>query len=165
MSAESAYKLVFQISGENDLGAATGKLTLYHHNKVVHTSEVFSGGLRSPLQTRPIPTGNYRLRLDIRGTVNSTAQLVPLPGGYFKLHNFYGIEKIELKQAQEEWGRVRVALNEPRQHMPQEYRGNFLHGKDRKGDYTHGCICERTETILNRLWKLPPQKLDLKVVK
>jgi len=27
-----------------------------------------------------------------------------------------------------------------------DFQGNYLHGKNRPGDYTHGCICERSET-------------------
>jgi hypothetical protein len=68
------------------------------------------------------------------------------------MHHWYGIEKIEIEGAKWEWGDYRAALNEPHKNMPNAYRGNFLHGKVRLGDYTHGCICERSQSILAWLW-------------
>jgi len=163
----SPYSLVFKVKGENEWGAATGTLTLYYHGRAMHESAVFSGGLRHPDRYPQIPNETYRLHLEIRGHLSSEAQLVPIPGqpGYSKAHEFYGIEQVDLAAAQYEWGHYRVHLNEPRQHMPQAYTGNFLHGKLRPNDYTHGCICERTEVILMALWKLPPQVMSLKVVR
>jgi hypothetical protein len=161
---ESAYSLVFKVKGENEFGAATGTLTFYYHGRTVHESDVFSGGLRHPERYPQIPNATYRLRLDIRGHLSSVAELDQIPGGY-KAHEFYGIEQVDLPLAQTEWGHYRVHLNEPDTHMPQVYRGNFLHGKLRPDDYTHGCICERSEVILKKLWKLPPQIISLKVVR
>lgn len=95
---ESAYSLVFKIKGENEYGAATGTLTLAHHGKTVHESEVFSGGLRHPERYSQIPSATYRLRLDIRGHLSSVAQLDRIAGrpGVFKAHEFYGIEDFDL---------------------------------------------------------------------
>src|SRR5262245_1267254 len=116
----SAYSLVFKVKGENDVGAATGTLTLYHHGRTVHESSVFSGGLRHPEHYPQIPSETYRLNLHIRGHLNSPSQLIPIPGhpGYSKTHEFYGIEQVDLVAAQWEWGHYRVHLNEPHQHMP-----------------------------------------------
>ena len=36
--------------------------------------------------------------------------------------------------------------------MPAKHRGNFLHGKVRADDDTHGCICERSQVILETPW-------------
>jgi hypothetical protein len=58
-----------------------------------------------------------------------------------------------------EWGEKRASLNEPDPNMPIEYRGNYLHGKQRPGDYTHGCICERSEHALDALLLLDPKKV------
>lgn len=166
MHGHSHYHLIFRVSGINEFGAAIGKLTLYHRHFALIVSDVFSGGLSAPEPSDPIPSETYHIRLDVKATASSASSLVPIPGStFFKLHNFYGIEKIDIPEAQVEWGHYRAALNEPRQGMPMSYRGNFLHGKLRSGDYTHGCICERSESILQKLWSLPPQKVSLTVEK
>jgi len=56
--------------------------------------------------------------------------------------------------ARREWGSIRACLNEKKGEVREAYRGNYLHGKVREGDYTHGCICERSEQILRRLLAL-----------
>jgi hypothetical protein len=164
MSAHSAYHLVFKKAGVNEFGASTGRLTLYHSGVAFIVSDVFSGGLSSPAHSAPIPPETYHINLGIKGTAD-VGQLVPIPGtpGVFQLHHWYGIEAIVHAGAQVEWGHYRAALNEPRKSMPGPYRGNFLHGKTRAGNYTHGCICERSERILEQLWHLKPQVIRLVV--
>jgi RHS repeat-associated protein len=169
LRSDYTHMLVFQQTGTNRYGAATGTLTLYDQNKVVATSPVFSGGTNSPAQSDPIPGGTFYIDLRRKETAISPGAVEVVPGGA-KLHNFYGIEKIPavLSDAagnaydfRVEWGNIRAALNEPRPGMPQAYRGNFLHGKTRPGDYTHGCICERSERILNILWNLPTPRVPV----
>jgi hypothetical protein len=43
--------------------------------------------------------------------------------------------------------------------------GDYLHGKQRPRDWTHGCICDRSEAITGYLWNLssPPAALDVDV--
>lgn len=164
MATKSPYHLIFRIGGINGFGASIGKLALYLNDSVIVVSDVFSGGLRSPAQSRPIPPQTYQIKAGIKGTANSDRALVPLPGtNSFVLHHWYGIEKIDIPEAQVEWGHYRAALNEPRKDMAPQYRGNFLHGKLRPDDYTHGCICERSEQILQRLWALSTQTISLEV--
>ena len=50
-----------------------------------------------------------------------------------------------------EWGSMRACLNETHGETAQAYRGNYLHGKHRPDDYTHGCICDRSEKMLTKL--------------
>jgi hypothetical protein len=50
-----------------------------------------------------------------------------------------------------EMGSIRTALNPETGEKGSEYQGNYLHGKERPGDYTHGCICNRQENVLNLL--------------
>ena len=120
-------------------------------------STAFSGGPNSPVHSNPIPNGNYTMRLDIRGVLDSSAglkpDLTPKP--------FYGVQ--DIKNFTEEfdtkfnntweWGNVRIALNSASDDP--EARGQYLHGKERPGDYTHGCISERSEKLLNYLHSLP----------
>jgi RHS repeat-associated protein len=163
------HLLVFQQTGTNRYGAATGTLTLYDQNKVIATSSGFSGGPNSPAQSEPIPGGTFYINLARKETATSPGAVRNVEGGA-QLHNHYGIEKIPATLSDAagnaydfrvEWGNIRAALNEPRPGMPQAYRGNFLHGKTRTGDYTHGCICERSERILNMLWILPTPRVPV----
>lgn len=146
--------VIFQKSGRNDEGAVTGTLTLYEQDKVVATSPAFSGGHNFG----EIPNGTYFVRTDIRGKAETTEQLT---ADRTRLKPFYGIQEIEpyivdengkpVGNARWEWGSVRAALNEPRGERRSEYLGNYIHGKERPGDYTHGCISERSENVLGQL--------------
>jgi hypothetical protein len=143
------YRLELVKNGKNSDNGTSGTLTLFKGSAVVEQSSVFTGGHPGPGLV-PIPDETYTIRLDIRG-VAAKADIAPQN----TLRPFYGIQEIPAvidgKNARWEWGTIRAALNEPRQGMPQAYRGNYLHGKQRPGDYTHGCICERTEKILQFL--------------
>lgn len=156
------HRLVFKVTGSNIYGADTGTLTLFKGDQQAMQSAVFSGGGENPnARLLPIPTGTFRIRLDIR---KIAAAYSPQDGDTMTaIHHWYGIEKIDAEGWQWEWGHYRAALNETSPHLPQGYRGNFLHGKVRPKDWTHGCICERSEQILQYLWALPPQHIDVKV--
>jgi hypothetical protein len=159
-----SHRLEFKSTGVNEFGANTGLLTLYENGKAAIVSRAFSGGLRSPAASAPIPPETYHINLAIRGVADSDRQVVPV-GSLHKLHNWYGIERIVIPGAQVEWGHYRVSLNPPRAGMGQGYLGNFIHGKLRPDDYTHGCICERSEVILARLWSLPAQTISVRVLR
>jgi hypothetical protein len=164
MTSDAHWHLVFNIVGTNRFGASTGRLTLYQARRALLVSEAFSGGLSSPARATPIPPERYHINLRQKGVASSSRDLIAIPGsGYFQLHHWWGIERIDIADAQVEWGHYRAALNPPRRNMAMPYRGNFLHGKLRPGDYTHGCICERSEQILRCLWTLPPRVLTLQV--
>lgn len=156
------HRLLFKVTGSNSLGADTGTLTLFKGEQAVMRSSVFSGGGEEPdSRLLPIPSGTFRIRLDIRKIVSAYA---PEDGDIpTAIHHWYGIEKIDSVGWQWEWGHYRAALNETSPHLPQGYRGNFLHGKLRPKDWTHGCICERNEQILRHLWSFPPERIDVKV--
>jgi hypothetical protein len=143
------YRIEFVKNGKNSDNGTTGTLTLFKKNVIVEQSSVFTGGHPGPGLV-PIPDETYTIRLDIRGVANK-AEITPEN----TLKPFYGIQEIPAvidgKNARWEWGSIRAALNERTQGMPQAYRGNYLHGKQRPGDYTHGCICERSEKILQIL--------------
>lgn len=157
-----SHHLIFKVTGTNTFGADIGDLLLMEGASQIFKSTAFSGGLKSPAASRPIPTETYHIRLDIRRTAAAFGELGDTVDA---MHHWYGIEKIDTSAWQWEWGHFRAALNEPRQNMPQGYRGNFLHGKVRPDDYTHGCICERSEQILQKLWLMKPQSVAVKVVR
>jgi RHS repeat-associated protein len=157
------HLLRFEIMKENDRGAAIGTLTLYEQKTPILQSQVFSGGKGDAPGQRfdRIPDGTYKIRLDIRGEAGASD--VVQQGGGLVLAPFYGIQTIPDPIVRDgvnlhgrvEWGSLRAYLNpDLGEHAPQAYRGNYLHGKERTNDYTHGCICERTEEILHKLYQL-----------
>jgi hypothetical protein len=158
-----SHHIIFRITGSNEFGADTGSLSLYRAAELQVSSFGFSGGTKSPVHSSPIPPGTYHINTQIRRVADKIENSTVRVNGDLVMHHWYGIEKIEIPAAWVEWGRYRAALNEPRQGMAQGYRGNFLHGKDRKDDYTHGCICERSEAILKVLWSLPSQVVPVTV--
>ncbi|WP_271540906.1 hypothetical protein [Bradyrhizobium sp. CCBAU 45321] len=157
-----ALKITFVKSGTNSENAVTGDLTLLDGATIVKKVTAFSGGN----SFNPLDDGKYRLRLDIRGgedtnQANNDGTLKP----------FFGIQKVgtripddqgNLYNGQTEWGTIRARLN-PTGGAPDH--GDYIHGKKRPRDYTHGCICDRSEAILNYLWSLasPPVGVDVVV--
>jgi hypothetical protein len=141
----SKYTLSFRKTGTNGFGSATGDLTLFESGKAILTSPVFSGGVVA-IGSDPIPKGTFTIRLDIRGTAGSASVLKdPTTGAVIGLKPFYGLQYIPASigglNHRWEWGSIRACLNERSGETAQAFRGNYLHGKERPDDYTHGCIC------------------------
>jgi RHS repeat-associated protein len=157
--SDYTHLVVFQQTGTNKYGAATGTLTLYGHgyDDKIAQSAAFSGG--AP-EKGPVPAGTFTIRLDIRDTADAS-DIRQLPGGA-ELRQFYGIQQIPGNvggyDVQWEWGSIRAALNEARGETRPDFLGNYLHGKSRPDDYTHGCIAERSETILKLLLQMDPKR-------
>lgn len=143
--------LEFTKSGVNEYGAATGTLRLYKQNEVIAESSVFSGGNGS----NSIPDGTYTARPDRRGAADSSrafdqdGNLLPF-NGYQEIAD---ASKLIIQSPQREWGTARLRLNPDRGQNGEAFQGNYVHGKERKGDYTHGCICDRQP---NSAMGLPP---------
>lgn len=38
--------------------------------------------------------------------------------------------------------------------LPIQYRGNYLHGHERATNTTLGCICDRPQTVLDKIFEL-----------
>ena len=104
------------------------------------------------------------MRLDIRGGEETNEAKTDET-----LKPFFGIQKVGRDvqddqgthwDMQVEWGTFRARLN-PTGGAPDH--GDYIHGKKRPRDYTHGCICNRSEIILNYLWNLasPPAGVDV----
>jgi hypothetical protein len=157
-----ALIITFVKSGTNDQNAITGKLSLLDGATVVKQTNAFSGGNGH----NPLDDGTYRLRLNIRGDESSNEVN---PDGTLK--PFYGIQKIsdhipdaqgKVWDGQYEWGTIRARLN-PTGNAPDH--GDYIHGKKRPKDWTHGCVCDRSEVILTYLWNLasPPKAINVEV--
>ena len=138
VTAKSSYQylLTFQKTGTNKEGATTGILTLYgnDHGKAVASGEGFSGGNGNGA----IPNGEYMMRLDIRGSVNSFSDM---KANGQELKQFYGIQNINIFNDSNgrpvdntwEWGSIRISLNHAN-NGDDAFQGNYLHGKERPGD-------------------------------
>ena len=155
VTSSYTHLLTFKKTGTNEFGATTGVLTLYMQAKPVANAYVFSGGNGSTA----IPNGEFTVRLDNKNTAkdeNATK------AGGTELKQFYGIQEIAkliptssgLRDHRWEWGSKRAALNERLGEQRSEYQGNYIHGKERPGDYTHGCICNRDEKVLDALLRI-----------
>jgi len=61
------------------------------------------------------------------------------------------------------WGTRRAYLN----HMPgetgQDFQGNYLHGRTDEGDFTHNCLCDRSERMMDYILQLGPIHLPVDV--
>jgi hypothetical protein len=156
-----ALTITFAKSGTNTENAVTGDVTLLDGSSIIKQGTAFSGGNGF----NPIDDGTYRLRLDIRG--DESTNKANIDG---TLQPFFGIQKVgsDVVDAngnhwnmQVEWGTIRARLNP--QAGPDH--GDYLHGKQRPRDWTHGCICDRSQVILNYLWNLasPPAGIDVVV--
>ena len=156
-----SLSITFKKSGTNSENAVTGSVTLWDGSLMVQQANAFSGGNGF----NPLDDGSYRLHLDIRGDestdqANTDGTLKP----------FYGIQKVSSDvvddngahwDMQVEWGTIRARLNP----SSGTDHGDYLHGKHRPRDYTHGCICDRSEVVLNYLWNLanPPSVISVEV--
>lgn len=158
MHSDYTNLIVFEETGTNEYGAATGKLTLYGkgYGDKIAESDAFSGGVPGK---GPIPEGTFTIRLNIRDTADRSDYHVIPEGGV--LNPFYGIQQIPNNidgyHFQVEWGSIRARLNETRGETGPDFQGNYLHGKTRQGNYTHGCIAERSEKILKLLLQMDPK--------
>jgi len=149
------YLLVFTKTGTNKYGAATGTLTLYNQNKVAASDPyAFSGGPNSPAHSNPIPNGNYMIMAGNKGDFHDDSQInnktwSPYP--FYGIQTMSGINRPDFTyDPTVEWGHMRAMLNHS-DNGDDAFQGNYLHGKIRPEDYTHGCICERSESILHML--------------
>ena len=122
--------------------------------------QAFSGGN----SFNPLDDGTYRVRLDIRGEVETN---VANTDG--TLQPFFGIQQVgdsvkdsagHVWDMQYEWGSLRARLN-PTGGGPDH--GDYIHGKHRPDDWTHGCICDRSESILKRIWQSAAKYVDVTV--
>ncbi|MBP2435211.1 hypothetical protein ABIF38_000308 [Bradyrhizobium japonicum] len=152
-------KITFVKLATNSENGVTGDLTLLEGTTVIKQSTAFSGGN----SFNPMDDGKYRLRLDVSGgeetnQANTDGTLKP----------FFGIQKVgravqddqgNSYNMQVEWGTIRARLNP----TGGTDHGDYIHGKQRAKDWTHGCICDRSEVILNYLWDLtsPPAAIDV----
>lgn len=165
------YLVTFKITGKNSEGSTTGILQVWGDRDpkkgALITSTGFTGS--SKFQgTEPIPKGNYMMKLGKRdsdgpnGFKQDESGPIPFDGiqaipnnekfvhnGYVYPNNpwftnAYGNGRIRLNQTDENLNPIPM-INQP--------AGYYLHGKKDAHNWTHGCICDKSEAIFNFLWK------------
>jgi hypothetical protein len=151
--ADKGYRLVFSKTGTNKYQAQTGMVKLLNNGSVVSEAQAFSGGNGHPA----IEDGVYRVHLDIRGDESTNQTQGKAPN--VLLAPFNGIQKLgdnvpdgigNFYNFQGEWGHMRVRL------IPKSGpdKGDYLHGKLLPKNWTHGCVCDKTETVIQHLWNI-----------
>jgi len=162
------YLLVFSKTGTNANGAATGTLTLFDQNTQVFSATAFSGGVDSA--HGGLSNGGYMIRLDLpQGTAGASD--VGRVANYAFLLPEYGVQHIPSSidvdgnslNFQGLWGSTRIRLNEMPGETSEGYLDNYLHGRTNIGDFTHNCICNRSEDMINKLLELGPLRVPVEV--
>ena len=161
------YLLTFQEGPKNSEGATTGTLTLYNQNKAVVVASGVSGNDNFP-DMKAIIKGNYFMNLSDRDSKgpqemnekkdNPEAfmgiQAIPhrfinypsgegtndTKGGY-DIQGAYGVGRIRLLETDEDDGVSSAQVH-----------GYYVHGKLDDHNWTHGCICNKTEDVFNYFW-------------
>jgi len=167
------YLVTYKITGKNSEGAVTGTLQLWgdrNPNKgaLLSVPGAFSGNSNYS-NTAPIPAGNYMMKLGNRDAdgpnrLNSETnptnpqafdgiQKIPdnaifqYQGQNFTMRptvtDAYGNGRIRLNQTDEDFNPIPLAM---------QPAGYYLHGKDDAINWTHGCVCDKSEALFNYLW-------------
>jgi RHS repeat-associated protein len=160
----------------NSEGAKMGTLFVYNQDKVQMTAPgAFTGGGGNPA----VNNGMYMMRMDIKDSegpkeMNAARDNPATTHGAQKIPNRYiqtdgqptNTPTMDAYDVGGAWGRGRVRLNNVDENLkiiqtPND-RGAFLHGKLRTDiNYTHGCICERSEAVFDYLWNNVNSKVPL----
>ena len=155
------YLITFTYDRGRTLGGSRrGTLTLYNQNKVVEDpSTAFSGGGWFE-DFGKASKGNYMMNLSIRSIMpkeNPTSdynQANPPPNmGMQKIENGTVIKYPDgsTHNVNSDYGNYRIRLQPT---DGSRDRGLYLHGK--KAFWTartHGCVCEKDQTVLEYLWE------------
>jgi len=157
------YLVTFKATGKNDEGAVTGTLQVWgdrNPNKgaLATVNGAFTGS--SYYNLNPTQGGNYLINLSQRDSkgpqsMNATKdnpvaymgiQLIPnryiSEGGYrYDVGGAYGGGRIRLLETD---NNLNISQN--------QVHGYYIHGKYDTHNWTHGCMCDKSETIFNYFW-------------
>ena len=143
-----------------------GRLQLFGNSEkpLVDVEGAFSGGFGAGRARKDhISPGTYTIRNKISyargeedlkpapyGTPVSRRELLPRDGIEI-LENITDKEG-NVMTFKNEWGHIRAHLRPDADNHGKQTQGVWLHGKDDyEVDVTHGCLCDRTETVTNAL--------------
>jgi|GEM_PF-1518872 len=165
----------YTITGKNEEGSWEGTVDVYNQDKKVHSQDGVFTGSGQYSGTQPADKGTYWMEMhnrDYDGPNKFTgdngepdwflgAQLIPdkgigiwerLDGTSVRAYNdhvvrAYGNGRIRLNPSDE----VR-RMNALKYGPGREDRGLYLHGKKDEHNWTHGCVCDKKETVFKYLW-------------
>ena len=151
--------------GNTSEGAKRGTLTIYNQNKVAQQSTAFSGAGLLTGNFDPAAKGNYNMNLSQRSVMpkvnnnsdNDNAN-PPSNAGMQKIENGTIVQHPDgsTDNVNSDYGNYRIRLNPT---DGSRDRGLYLHGKDRwYNSRTHGCVCEKDQTVLQYIWEHPEIK-------
>jgi hypothetical protein len=160
------YLVTFKVTGKNSEGSSTGTVTVYKQDKVEMTVKAFTGN-DNYKDMAPMPSGNYMMDLDRRDA--NGPQKIKADGS--NPEPFVGIQAIPdnatftykggtfpmTPTVTGPNGNGRIRLNQTDGDlnmvpMNQQPAGYYLHGKKQSHNYTHGCVCDKTERVFNYFW-------------
>jgi RHS repeat-associated protein len=149
------YLVKYTITGKNEAGAEIGSIQLYKQNELVlNATGVFTGGVG----LKPIPEGNYMMRLDVRDSEGPQSIVFKPDGPNAAPH--WGIQAIPNRYVEGydvggAYGTGRIRLNQVDENLmiiPIQKEGYFYHGKLNNYNFTHGCACDRSQALFNYFW-------------
>jgi len=149
------YLVKYTITGKNTAGAEIGTIQLYKQNELVlNATGVFTGGAG----LKPIPEGNFMMRLDVRDSEGPQSIVFKPDGPNAAPH--WGIQAIPNRYVEGydvggAYGTGRIRLNQVDENLiitPIQKDGYFYHGKLNSYNFTHGCACDRSQTLFNYFW-------------
>jgi RHS repeat-associated protein len=154
------YLLIIQKTGHVTAdGADEALITLKgpRDKVLINQAYAFSGGNVDNSYHVSTPNGRYEINLNIRGgpeTNRSTpdGELVAHAGLQVIAGFHYDPVVRDVIMAQNEWGTLRANLSRL-DGTPTHF---YLHGKELDRASTHGCICNRDESVLRAIFKLDP---------
>jgi hypothetical protein len=162
----SSYEMLvtYEMTGTNSEGASVGTLRVYGNDKgkeIFSVSGAFTGGMGFD----GIEKGNYMMRLDIRNAGGPTEMNAnktnPSPHwGIQLIPNRYLYETDEngihhRYDVGGGYGGGRIRLNQVDENLniiSEQKAGYYLHGKYQSHNWTHDCVCDKTEKVFDYFW-------------
>jgi RHS repeat-associated protein len=164
----SEYLVEYSITGTNDDGASVGTVNVYKQQDIVASQDGVFTGTNQYSGTDPADKGTYFMALNVRdanGPQNMNADesnpeatwgmqkipnntIIPMrsdPTRGYSINASYGNGRIRLIPSEQ------VSSNNLLRYGYKD-RGLYLHGKKDTHNWTHGCVCDKTESIFNYLW-------------
>jgi len=153
-----SHLVTFEVTGKNREGGSVGTLTVYNQDKIVLKSNAFSGGDTYGL--KPTAKGNYIMNLKVRDKDGpdkmNDAKDNPEPAwGIQRIPNRELIEGNKSYDVGGAYGGGRIRLMETDDDLnvlASQQHGYYLHGKYDNHNWTHGCICDKSEAVFNYFW-------------
>jgi hypothetical protein len=159
------YLITFKATGTNKEGGTVGTLTVFNQNKAVVTANGFSGS--SVYGLNATAKGNYFINLSDRDSKGPTEmnEKRDNPTAFMGIqaipHRFINESGSGTNDTQGGYdiqgayghGRMRLLETDADDNVSSEQvHGYYIHGKLDAHNWTHGCICNKSEDVFNYFW-------------